>query len=619
MKKFIGSALVIALLFCVVFCTPAVASVTHIDVTGNYTCDVGSGFVFEAPEKGWYAIKSYNNIDPVLKVEAEDGTTREFDNLKGSAEFCAYLLLEADGEVNCKIDTCAEDEVVNFSIESVAEAKTQIDYSAKSGSAFFFTADHDDYYKFDSFNSADPYIDLQLPDGSYEAFDDENEYEFSGEIYIKKSETVFFSVNDYDGANVNFKIACDCSEYPLTGFAPGVQYHIPSGTQFTFKAVLEGLYVFESVGDKDTYFEYIRNKMFTYSFDDADYENNKLGFEAAVYLTPGEEIRGFVSEKNGEDVVFTYRWLSICEHKAKKWVDYKPATAFDSGIKTQVCKECSYIFDYKAVPQLTPETPVTSAINTRGGISISWNKIDGASKYAVYRKASGDKSWTRIKNTTSNTFLDKTVKNNTTYYYSARAFNVTGDYSVYDSGKIVKIKYVSTPELTKISNVTTGIRVEWTKVAGASGYRVYRRDDSVEYWTYLGTTKSLKYTDTSVKSNNGTGYSYTIRAVNGKDSGFDADGLYTKRLSDPVMKSAVSGKTGVTVKWGAVNGSQSYYVYRKTANSSWVRLATVKGVNNVTYVDKTAKKGVTYIYTAKAVYGKHISAYSSTISCKDKY
>ncbi len=85
------------------------------------------------------------------------------------------------------------------------------------------------------------------------------------------------------------------------------------------------------------------------------------------------------------------------------------------------------------------------------------------------------------------------------------------------------------------------------------------------------------------------------------------------------MKSAVSGKTGIAVKWGEVKGAQNYYVYRKTANSGWVRLATVKGGNTVTYVDKTAKKGVTYTYTAKAIDGKSISAYSSTISCKDKY
>ncbi|MBR4287708.1 MAG: hypothetical protein IKT55_08405 [Clostridia bacterium] len=620
MKKIISLSLAIIILFSVALCTPVIASVTYIDAVGEYTCETESVFVFKAPETGWYAIGSYNNIDPVLEVEFKDAATEVFDNLKNSAEFSAYLFLEEGEQINCKFDTYAEDEVVNFSIKKVEEAITT-DYTAESGSVFYFTADHDDYYQFSSSNSGecDPYLVLQLPDGSYEAFDDENGYDFLGELYIKKGETVFFSVNDYGAADVNFKIDCDCSEYPLTGFATGVEYHVPSGTQFTFKAVLEGLYVFESIGDKDTYFEYTRNKMFTYSFDDTDYENNKLGFSATVYLTPGEEIRCFVSESNGEDVAFTYHRLSVCKHKAKKWVDYKSATAFDSGVKTQVCKECSYIFNYKAVPQLTPETPVARAVNTLGGVSVSWNKIDGAVKYAVYRRASGEKNWTRIKTTTSSTFLDKTAKNNTTYYYSARAFNVTGDYSVYDSVKTAKIKCVSTPELTKISNATTGIRVEWAKVTGATGYRVYRREDGVEYWTCIGTTKSLKYTDTSVKSKNGTVYTYTIRAVNGGDSGFDAEGLYTKRLSDPVMKSAVSGKTGVTVKWGAVNGAQSYYVYRKTANSSWVRLATVKGVNNVTFVDKTAKKGVTYTYTAKAVDGKNISAYSSTISCKDKY
>ena len=256
-------------------------------------------------------------------------------------------------------------------------------------------------------------------------------------------------------------------------------------------------------------------------------------------------------------------------------------------------------------------------MNTFGGVSVSWNKIDGASKYAVYRRASGDKTWVRIKTTTSTTYLDKTAKNNTTYYYSARAFNFAGDYSVYDSAKTSKIKYVQAPELTKVQNTTSGVRIEWAKVSGATAYRVYRRVDGVDYWTCIATTKSLKYVDTSVKS--GTRYSYTVRAVNSGNSGYDTKGLFTERLSDPVMKSAVSGKAGITVKWGEVKGAQNYYVYRKTPNSGWVRLATVKGGNTVTYVDKTAKKGVTYTYTAKAIDGKSISAYSSTISCKDKY
>ncbi|MBO5897350.1 MAG: fibronectin type III domain-containing protein, partial [Clostridia bacterium] len=70
---------------------------------------------------------------------------------------------------------------------------------------------------------------------------------------------------------------------------------------------------------------------------------------------------------------------------------------------------------------------------------------------------------------------------------------------------------------------------------------------------------------------------------------------------------------------GAVKGTIGYYVYRKTANSTWVRVATVGGTNNTTFLDKTAKKGTTYTYTVKAVYGATTSGYYSGISCYDKY
>ncbi len=618
MKKFISLSLAAVLFICIALCTPVIAIVTHIDATGEYTFDADSVFVFKAPDTGWYAINSYDNEDPFLKVEHSDGTSCEFDNIRNSMEFCGYIFLEEGEEINCKLGSYGYDEVINFVIKSVVEAQVDVDYTVESGSYFYFTADHDDYYQLSSFNGFDPYADIQLPDGSFESFDDENGCDFFCETYIKKGETIFFSVNDYDGSDVNFEIGCDCSEHPLFGVVIGVNYqNITSGTQFTFKATVEGLYVFKSVSENDPYFEYTRNDMFTYSFDDVDYENNKLNFEVPVYLTTGEEIRCFVGEKDGGGIDFSVSYRGTCEHKNKHWVDYKPATAFDSGIKTLVCQECSFIFEYKEVSQLKPVTPKASTMNTFGGVSVSWNKIDGASKYAVYRRASGDKTWVRIKTTTSTTYLDKTAKNNTTYYYSARAFNSAGDYSVYDSAKTSKIKYVQAPELTKVQNTTSGVRIEWAKVSGATAYRVYRRIDGVDYWTCIATTKSLKYVDTSVKS--GTSYSYTVSAVNSNNSGYDTKGLCTERLSDPVMKSAVSGKAGITVKWGEVKGAQNYYVYRKTPNSGWVRLATVKGGNTVTYVDKTAKKGVTYTYTAKAFDGKSISAYSSTISCKDKY
>ena len=161
--------------------------------------------------------------------------------------------------------------------------------------------------------------------------------------------------------------------------------------------------------------------------------------------------------------------------------------------------------------------------------------------------------------------------------------------------------------------------MKWNAVPGAKEYRVYRKGLNYKTWMYLGTTKNTWFTDSPIKNANGYYYKYTVIAVNDYYSGFYEDCAFTKRLSNPVLKSAVSSKTGITVKWNSVYGSTGYYVYRKTANSGWTLVGSTKGTNNATYIDKTAKKGVTYTYTVRAYYGKTLSSYNSGISCKDKY
>ena len=617
MKKYISLILSVVLLFAIALSTPVVATVINIDDVGSYTCEAGSVFVFKAPESGAYAINSYGGLDPLMVIEYDDGTEIEYDSFMDDGELCAFVFLEADEGVRCKIGTDANDGNVNFTIQLVAEAIADAEYSVHSNSCYSFTPDHDDYYSICSFDGADPYVEVVLPDGNYKTFDDEKGLDFSGELYLKKGEKIFLSLKDYDGADFGFKISCDCSGYGDIKIESGNSYTIPDGTQFLFTAPIEGIYTFESKGSNDPCLEYVQKGVIVNSCDDVN--SDDLNFKSAVYLEKGEGIRCVVSEKDRGDVELYVTYGGTCNHKDTQWIVYKAATADAKGIKTRVCKKCAFIAEYKDIAQLRPETPVTSAVNTIDGMHISWNRIEGAVKYVVYRKAVGTDNLVAVATTTSTEYLDNGVANNTSYHYTVRAFNSVGGYSVYDSGRIAKIKCVSAPVLAKISNATTGVRIDWSKVAGATGYRVYRRADGVDYWTYLGITKDVKYIDTSVKTQNGKGYTYTVRAVNGVDSGFDGDGLYTIRLSDPVMKSAVSAKDGITVSWGTVKGSTGYYVYRKTAGSGWVKLATVKGVNSVTYLDKTAQKGVTYTYTAKAINGKILSAYSSTINCKDKY
>ena len=307
-------------------------------------------------------------------------------------------------------------------------------------------------------------------------------------------------------------------------------------------------------------------------------------------------------------------------HTSSGWIIDKQSTVSAPGSKHKECTVCGTKLETATIPQLKPATPKVTSTNAIGGVQLSWNKIDGAVKYNVYRRGQGQSSFTYIGTTTSTTYTDKNVKSGQYYCYTVRAFNSIGKYSDYVYANTSTRKYMATPKLTTIYNHQNGLAIKWNAVAGVTnGYRVYRRGAGQTTWTYLGTTKNLYFIDSQVKNRNGEYFRYTVIADGGYHSKFDTTGLYLRRLANPTLNSATSTSAGITVKWGKVAGSSGYYVYRKTANSTWTRVGVVSGVNNLSYLDKTAKKGTTYTYTVRAVYGSTLSAYYAGISCKDKY
>ncbi len=275
-------------------------------------------------------------------------------------------------------------------------------------------------------------------------------------------------------------------------------------------------------------------------------------------------------------------------------------------------------FDKDGVSLVYLPTPkITKVANVQQGVSVSWGAVQGATGYRVYRKAGSAASWSYIGYSSKNSYIDTKVANGVYYRYTVIAVN--GNYSDFDrTGK--NIKYVPAPKLTGVSNAASGIYVKWNAVQGATEYRVYRRKGGSTSWYCVGTTKNTYYTDKGIVNQSGTYYIYTVIAVNGYYSGFDTTGLTIKRLANPVLKSAVSYKSGIYVKWNPVKGTTGYYVYRKTAGSGWTRVGVMKGTNSTTFVDKTAKKGVTYTYTVRACSGYTLSSYNTKgISCKDRY
>ena len=73
----------------------------------------------------------------------------------------------------------------------------------------------------------------------------------------------------------------------------------------------------------------------------------------------------------------------------------------------------------------------------------------------------------------------------------------------------------------------------------------------------------------------------------------------------PSLNKIENTTNGVKVTYYS-KGNTGYYIYRKSGNENWTRIATTKSSS---YVDKTAKSGTTYTYTVRSYFGKTTSGF----------
>ena len=312
-------------------------------------------------------------------------------------------------------------------------------------------------------------------------------------------------------------------------------------------------------------------------------------------------------------------WVSLGETTSNTYTDKTPVSGKIYTYTVRAYNGSYYSsFDSEGYTITRLSQPELVAIsNAVSGVAIKWNEVDGALLYRVYRKTSSG-SWASIGTTTSSVYGDKTAVSGVTYVYTVRAISADNSISTYDTNGIT-IKFLSRPTIAKFTPSAKSIKLDWAKINGASKYYVYRMAGNETGWTRIATVTGLTYTDTNVKA--GTKYTYTLRAVSGSYvSKFSQTGWPFVFLGVPSLTSATSTKNGVVVKWGKSTNAAGYYVYRKTANSGWARVATVSGGNTLTYTDKTAQKGVKYAYTVKAFNGNSYSDFvASGVVCTAKY
>ena len=329
------------------------------------------------------------------------------------------------------------------------------------------------------------------------------------------------------------------------------------------------------------------------------YKITSVSLSSTVFTYSGNNITPSVTVKNSKN------------NKLVKGKDYKVIYPTNSVNVGRYSVKIQFIGNYSGtVNKYFDIVPIiTSLTNTSGGIKVSWSKVNGAYGYRIYQKTSN--GWKRIKDTTATSFTDSAVSANQTKTYTIRCIDkkgktVSGFYSKGWSKKYTPVA----PTISKLENTSSGIKLNWNKITGAYGYRLYYKPASGG-WKRFKDTTATSFTDSGVVPNKTE--TYTIRCLdkNGNTiSGFNSNGWSIKYVPvAPTISKLENTSSGIKLSWNKVTGVYGYRIYQKTSNG-WKR---IKDTTATSFTDSAVSANQTKTYTIRCIdkNGNTVSGYNS--------
>ena len=242
--------------------------------------------------------------------------------------------------------------------------------------------------------------------------------------------------------------------------------------------------------------------------------------------------------------------------------------------------------------------PSVSLVSDNNKVTLSWDEQSAATKYLIYRSTDG-KKYTKIKEVTTNTYVQTGLTYNRTYYYKVRACDISkcSNYSNVVARKIRPNKVT----LTVKSAGTNNIKLGWDRVT-TTGYEVYRSTNNKK-WTRVKTitkNSTLEFNNKSLSSNKL--YYYKVRAyktVSGrKVYGSWSDVVYTRTAPvKPKIAVSIRNYNEINIKLSESKGANLYIIYKSTDGKNYERVYELDAPG-VT-VDSGNEIGKTYYYKAR--------------------
>ncbi|VEF49422.1 LPXTG-motif cell wall anchor domain-containing protein [Bacillus freudenreichii] len=342
------------------------------------------------------------------------------------------------------------------------------------------------------------------------------------------------------------------------------------------------------------------------------------------------------TKKNGP-----YNYSAIVDGSSKSYVfdTLNTGTTYYFKVRASYQKDETTVYgEYSPVVSGAPVLDNVTSVKVEGKsfnqLRITWKAVAGATGYEIYRSTSTNGKYgllQTISNSSKPSFTNNGLATGTKYYYKVRAYRLVNGKKVYGAFSSVAN---GQPVLSKVSTIKVSsnsydkLRINWSKVNGATGFEVYRSTAKNGKYNRTGTISkgsTLSFINNKVAT--GTPYYYKVRAyrlVGGKKiyGPFSSVASGKAILNAPSrLKATRISATSSKLSWSSSAGASGYEVFRATSKKGkYSKAGTVKGGKTISFTNKKLKKRTTYYYKMRAyrlVNGKKVySNYTTVIKYK---
>jgi rhamnogalacturonan endolyase len=238
-----------------------------------------------------------------------------------------------------------------------------------------------------------------------------------------------------------------------------------------------------------------------------------------------------------------------------------------------------------------PAAPTNvTAIPGNTQATLTWSAAANATGYLIQRGTASGGSYTEVGSTAGLTFDDTGLTNGSTYYYVINSTNSNG--TSVDSSQVSATPSASLPAAPALTagGGNQEVTLDWTSVAGATGYTILTGTQSGGPYSTLATVTGTTYTETGLR--NGGSFYYVAYAKNSSGPGAysnEANALTSN--GTPILTWAGTASTAwdtVTRNW-LYNGNAVPYtdgddvVFPDTSSTSNVAVSGTVSPGSVTF------------------------------------